>query len=331
MRTVGTALAGPDRQLTPAGTDLQQPGSRVHPAWSSSRSILRRCACASSPRLVRLIGTARPAVVVEQGRGVGHGLVEEQGEELVGQVVVSADVAARAVPGLVVNRRLPAHGHPAQPLQRRRHQVADVRGEDGQQAGQVRRIPLAGQVGLAEPDQAAGTEPGVESGWVVQHHDRRAERPGAEIPATGQPTRTGAGHGRPEQRAGDLPRAADPCTAATSGHRAGVDSRSWHAVCWSLDPLLRNTRAGRGTGRRPRAYNSTPCHRIRADTMAVDQGCRAAARSSAGLVAGTALPWTLAKKRCPSGRCRVTLQRQPLPGRGRLIWYPPSTGWYGET
>ena len=31
-----------------------------------------------------------------------------------------------------------------------------------------------------------------------------------------------------------------------------------------------------------------PCHRIRAVTVAVDHGCRTAARSSADLVAGTA-------------------------------------------
>ena len=54
-------------------------------------------------------------------------------------------------------------------------------------------------------------------------------------------------------------------------------------------------------------------------------------RSSADLVAGTAVPRTLATNRCPFGRCRVTLSASRGPGRGRLIWYQPSTGWYGET
>ena len=54
---------------------------------------------------------------------------------------------------------------------------------------------------------------------------------------------------------------------------------------------------GRGTGRRPRGYSLMPWNLIWAATMRVDHGCRAAASSSAGAVAGRRLPYTLAVNR----------------------------------
>jgi hypothetical protein len=69
-----------------------------------------------------------------------------------------------------------------------------------------------------------------------------------------------------------------------------------------------------------------PCHLIRADTIAVEQGCRTAARNSARRVAGTAVPRTVAKNRSPFGRFRVMLIASRSPGRGTLISYQPSTG-----
>jgi hypothetical protein len=117
---------------------------------------------------------------VEHRRGVGHGLVEEQREQVVRQVVVTADVAARAFPGLRVIRRLLAHRELAQPLLPGRHEVAHVGGEDGEQAGQVGAVPVAGHVRLAEADQAGGAEAAEEVPGPVQDHDRGGRRTPAD-------------------------------------------------------------------------------------------------------------------------------------------------------
>ena len=50
-----------------------------------------------------------------------------------------------------------------------------------------------------------------------------------------------------------------------------------------------------------------PCHRIRAETAAVDQGCRTDALSRARAVAGWPVPCTLATNEFPSGRVSVML------------------------
>ena len=50
-----------------------------------------------------------------------------------------------------------------------------------------------------------------------------------------------------------------------------------------------------------------PCHRIRAETAAVDQGCRTDALSRARAVAGRPVPCTLATNEFPSGRVSVML------------------------
>ena len=89
-----------------------------------------------------------------------------------------------------------------------------------------------------------------------------------------------------------------------------------------------------------------PWNRIRAETAAVDQGCLAAAPSSARAVAGWPVPCTLATNEFPSGRVSVMLSVSGArglaslglagpgsggtgsggTGSGRLIRYPPSTG-----
>jgi len=47
-----------------------------------------------------------------------------------------------------------------------------VRGEHGEQAGQVGAVPVAGHVGLAEPDQAGGAEAAEEVPGPAHDHDR---------------------------------------------------------------------------------------------------------------------------------------------------------------
>jgi hypothetical protein len=102
---------------------------------------------------------------------------------------VAADVAPRARDGLQVIRRLAADGQLAQPLQPGRHQLGGVRGEDGEQPGQVGAVPVAGQVGLAEPDQA-----GAERGPVraAEHHAQREAAVGVQ--QVGVPLAVGVVH-----------------------------------------------------------------------------------------------------------------------------------------
>jgi hypothetical protein len=78
------------------------------------------------------------------------------------------------------------HGERAQPLQVRRHEVADLRGEDGEQRGQVVAVPLSCHVGLAEPYEASGAEPAEESGRPVDDHHRIVGGSPAERSAVGQ-------------------------------------------------------------------------------------------------------------------------------------------------
>ena len=150
-----------------------------------------------------------------------------------GQVVVAADVAPGALDGLHVVRRLAAHGQRAQPLQPGRHEVVDMSGEDGEQPGQVGAVPVAGHVGLAEPDQAAGTEAAEELPRPVQDHDRGGRILRAEQPAVRQPdpqrqlgyrgSEQGARHGRAHGRArrhGDI--GPPVCVEGHGGLRAGA-------------------------------------------------------------------------------------------------------------
>jgi hypothetical protein len=127
-------------------------------------------------------GDGDAVLLGEQGAGVGHGLVEEQREQVVGQVVVAADVAPRARDGLQVVRRPAADGQPAQPLQPGRDEVGGVRGEHREQPGQVGAVPVAGHVGLAEPDQAGRAEPAEELAGPVDVHDRGRRSPAAVQP-----------------------------------------------------------------------------------------------------------------------------------------------------
>ena len=124
---------------------------------------------------------------------------------------MAADVAPGALDGLRVVGRLAAHGQRAQPLQPGRHELVDMSGEDGEQPGQVGAVPVAGHVGLAEPDQAGGTEAAEELPRPVQDHDRGGRGLRAEDPAVRQPdpqrqpghrgVEQGARHGRADGRA----------------------------------------------------------------------------------------------------------------------------------
>ena len=210
----GAAPRGPDGQLAPAGADLEQPAARPGPGPVQQGVDLAPLSVGQ-----QVTGGQRGAVILcsEHGRGVGHGLVEEQREQLVGQVVVAADVTAGAVAGLLVGGRRAAYRQRAHPLQRGRDEVAGAGGEHSQQAGQVGAVPVAGQVRLAEPDQAGGAEAAEELPGPVQDHDRRVRGVRAEQTAVREPHsqrqrrhragEQGPGHGRAHQgavRRGDV-------------------------------------------------------------------------------------------------------------------------------
>ena len=97
------------------------------------------------------------------------------------------DVAAGTFSCLPVGGRRTADGDRAQPLQPGRDEVGDVAGQDGEKFGQVRAVPVAGQIGLAEADQAGGAEPAEERPWPVQEHDRGSGGSRSEQPTVGEP------------------------------------------------------------------------------------------------------------------------------------------------
>ena len=131
VRTRRAPPGGPDRELAPAGADLEHPGARGRrrPGRAAARS------CGPGPRVSDSVpgvgGGGRPrwsppvhGSDVEQRGGVAQRRVEEQLEELVGQVVVVGDVVAGVASVLLlVPRGGRAHDEGAQLLQRLGDQV----------------------------------------------------------------------------------------------------------------------------------------------------------------------------------------------------------------
>lgn len=196
----GAAGGGPQGQLAPAGAGLQQPGSLAHVGQ------------VEQPVDLAVLGRGEPVPArreaSEDGGGVGEGVVEEEGGQVVGQVVGAAVVGAGAVGRVALVVRVawrPQSAQSLQPLQslqRGRDQVGGVPGEHREGGHQVGGVPLAGQVGLAEPDQTAGADPGVEGGRVAHLEQRPAQpdiAPAGEPGPQGQPAEgtpdEGRGHG----------------------------------------------------------------------------------------------------------------------------------------
>ena len=139
------------------------------PALSSRRSIfglLRGGQAVPGDGLQRLAGSRKDRA------GVGHGLVEEQGEELVREVVVPGDVGAGVLLGVAFLPRLARQVERAEFLQRFGHQRPDPGSEDFHDGGEVVGVPVPGHERLAQADQSAVTEPGRERLGTVQGHHR---------------------------------------------------------------------------------------------------------------------------------------------------------------
>ena len=161
---------------------------------SSSRVPLRMPARSRIPSIFAQLCLLEPdrglhgLALVEPRRGVGHRRVQEGGEQVVAQVVVSGDVAARTIKGVLLVMRDGPVGEDTQPLQGRRNQGGQPRDEGCQQVGQVGAgpgSPVPGHVGLTEPDLGVAAQPGEERRGANDLQFGRCRRPCAEHPAVG--------------------------------------------------------------------------------------------------------------------------------------------------
>ena len=141
------------------------------------------------------------------------------GEQLVGQVVVAVDVARGRPHGVVqlVRAAGDARRSRRSRCSRGGTSVGQPAGQDGEHAGQVVGVPVAGHVGLAEADQPVGPDPAEErvgSHQVIRRGRRRARHRRRRRRAA----RPGSGSRRTARR-----RAAARATAARAAGRARVD------------------------------------------------------------------------------------------------------------
>ena len=246
------AAGGVDRHSAPAGTDLQQ--VIVRPHAQASRMPSRTCGAAP----VRACPRARTP------RRVGHGLVQEEREQLVGEVVVADDVRPR--PDRPCSRRASRARlvQPAQPLQRLRNERGQSRRRTPPAArpGRWRGRPIAGHVGLAESDLAVAAQPPQER-VAAGSPSPGASRPPALITRpSGSSTRSGS---RATARRNTLrAMAARTRLGAAPGRRAGRAGAGrppeWR---WSSDALLpvvhRAWDAGRPRGAQRNAVQTDQC------------------------------------------------------------------------
>ena len=147
-----TAPCGMQRQLAPAGTDLEDATARTHPGAVQGPldlGVLRG-------------GEIVLRVPVEEGRGIAEALVEEGREEVVGEVVVGADVALRPGHRVLLPERTPRGVQPTELLQPGGKQRGDLPAQFRQRPRQVGGVPVPGDIGLPETDESLDAEPPVE-------------------------------------------------------------------------------------------------------------------------------------------------------------------------
>src|SRR6185437_7787696 len=181
--------------------------------------------------------------------------------------------------------------------------------------GEVVRPPVAGHVGLADPDLAARRE-AVEEGVALDRHDRRA-RPAAagrgavrEHHAQRQPA-----HRAQEERPGDpRPRGHARCARhALGGVRPCLVCDDGHPTCswggWG----------GRGTRATPRRASLIPWRWISEVTLAVISGWRTSIRVTVAFVSGRRRPVSeAANTRAPAWRSDICTESRS-PGGARVI------------
>ena len=124
-----TPVGGPERQFSPAGANFQEPASRTY-ANSVEEPV----------DLAPLRDGEGVPRALEQCGGVGHRLIEEQGEQVVRQVVVPGYVAPGTTEVVVLVVRVGPLGEAAQGRNRAGDNRPDVPDDGLQQADQVRRV-----------------------------------------------------------------------------------------------------------------------------------------------------------------------------------------------
>ena len=201
--------SGADAQFAPAGTDLQHTATRSDPSRVEQPVDL-------AP--LRVGQPCRVAGQLEQRAGIGHRLVEEHGEQFVGEVVVLGDVAP-GLRGLLCCEAEAERRRSAEAVAAQRNQVGHRLGELGEQPGEVVGTPFAGHIGLAEADQAVAADPAGHRLRPVNHHRRQRRVGGADDRAVRvdqphrQPCRRAA-----EQPVGDRPRHGAQRPIGNAGH-----------------------------------------------------------------------------------------------------------------
>ena len=209
------------------------------PVWSSSRSSLRRWArhevgtcrepgvrCGGDGGAGRG-GPRRPRRVDEQRRAVGHRLVEERGEHVVGQVVVPRDVVAGVLLGTALGLGVPGDDERAQLLQRLGDEGGDVPAQLGEEATEVLRRPSRRPCRTRRSRSACRhrrggrTRPGGGSAWSgcrARRHPTRRRRRARRAPAA-VVRRRGTALSRPWTRRGCARTRASARGPASAGRR----------------------------------------------------------------------------------------------------------------
>ena len=169
---VCASLRGADAQFAPAGADLEHSA-----AVPDARGV-------EKPVDLAPLGVGEACLAgrkaAEQRTGVRHGVVEELGEQVVGQVVVLGDVAPRLPAAVVVRTRLANHGEGPKALQDRRNQFGEPLGELGEQTREIVGAPVAGHVRLAEADEPVAPHPADHRVGPVHEHRRQCRVGGAD-------------------------------------------------------------------------------------------------------------------------------------------------------
>ena len=171
------ALSGADAQFAPACADLEHSTSRP-----DARGVEKPVDLASLGVGEACLAGRKAA---EQRTGVRHGLVEEHGEQVVGQVVVLGDVASRLPAAVVVRTRLANHGEGPKALQDRRNQLGEPLGELGEQTHEIAGAPVTGHVRFAEADEPVAPHPANHRLGPVHEHRRQCRVCGADHRAVG--------------------------------------------------------------------------------------------------------------------------------------------------
>ena len=158
------ARGGVDGEAPPAAADLDHVVARAESELAADAiELLDR-------RFAEVAGRSG-----EDPRRVGHGLVEEEREECVAEVVMGAGVSAAAgaaVPVQAVPEPFEGAGyrretglHPVQ--------VAGIAKQEGEERGEVVAVPLPFHVGARRADPAAGQDAAVDAGRAHPEPDVR--------------------------------------------------------------------------------------------------------------------------------------------------------------